>query len=98
LGRPKGPTRNNVALTHIRISQLTRKLVSKLKASNETIDECLFRLLQPIAAITTQEAKSISNNKKEDIVKRETESRILDRVAKEVGKRYMTRLNRGRKR
>jgi len=96
LGRPKGPTRNNLALTHIRISQRTRKLVLKLKASNETIDECLFRLLQPIAAIAMQEAKPISNNKKEDI-KDESESRTLDRVAKEVERRYMARLNRRRR-
>jgi nitroimidazol reductase NimA-like FMN-containing flavoprotein (pyridoxamine 5'-phosphate oxidase superfamily) len=40
---------------------------------------------------------SIPKDKKEDSVERETESRILDRVAKEVGRRYMTRINRRRR-
>jgi hypothetical protein len=90
--RPRGPTRDHLVLTHIRVSQRTKELVLKLKATNETVDECIYRLV--VDKISMQEANSIPNNKKEDIVKRETQSRILDRVAKEVGKRYMTRLNR----
>jgi len=94
--RPRGPTRGYLALTHIRISQRSKELVLKLKGTNETADECIYRLV--CDKISTQEVKSIPNNKKEDIINRESESRILDRVAKEVGRRYMTRLNRGRKR
>jgi hypothetical protein len=96
MSRPRGPARDYLALTHIRISQRTKELVLKLKATNETVDECIYRLV--IDKVSTHEANSIPNNKKEDIVKRETESHILDRVAKEVGRRYMTRLNKGGRR